>query len=254
MAGGYGNSASGDFSATPGGRGLTLDAAAARSFGFHANTAAGDRNMTISASDVAVFGNTDLWLANNDNAPSELRFFEAYNTAGAFPNTANYTAFKAQAQTGDITYTLPPSAPTTTGQILSATTGGVMSWVDGPTLAQSFSNNSSTTPTLNLTNSNATGTALQISDGKMVVSTASYASAGTIGGDVVAAHVNDNGVGSSAATITLPTGVAGQILYVSTADPDGVAISDGVTTIYTLADDDVVVTLLFIGGKWKPIP
>ena len=74
--------------------------------------------MTISTPAVAVFGNTDLWLANNKNAPSELRFFEVYNTAGAFPNTANYTAFKAASVQGDdITYTLPASNGTA-GQVL----------------------------------------------------------------------------------------------------------------------------------------
>ncbi|MBL7989529.1 MAG: hypothetical protein JNJ94_15815, partial [Chlorobi bacterium] len=119
VSGGVGNTAGGDYSAIAGGRSLILNAAAARSFGFHANTAAGDRNMTISTPDVAVFGNTDLWLANNNGAASELRFFEDYNAAGAFPNTANYTAFKAAAIQGtDITYTLP-STNGTAGQVLA---------------------------------------------------------------------------------------------------------------------------------------
>ncbi len=153
VGGGVSDTASGDYSAIPGGNGLTLTATADRSFGFHANTAAGDRNMTISAPDVAVFGNTDLWLANNDNNPSELRFFEAYNTAGAFPNTANYTAFKAQTQTSDITYTLPASAPASSGDVLTATTGGVMSWADADSIvsanAWGLSGNNSTNPATN---------------------------------------------------------------------------------------------------------
>ena len=42
--------------------------------------------MTIDESSTAVFGNTNIWLANNTNNPSELRFYEANNTAsGAFP-------------------------------------------------------------------------------------------------------------------------------------------------------------------------
>lgn len=75
--------------------------------------------MTISTSDVAVFGNTDLWLANNNNGASQLRFYEAYNTSGAFPNTANYSSFEAGAQTGNINYILPTTLPTA-GQILQA--------------------------------------------------------------------------------------------------------------------------------------
>jgi hypothetical protein len=105
-----------------------LPANASGDFIFHTNNSGGTRNMTISASNVAVFGNADLWLANNDGAASELRFFEAYNAAGAFPNTANYTAFKAQDQTGNITYTLPAAAPTSDGQILTSTALGTMSW------------------------------------------------------------------------------------------------------------------------------
>ena len=63
--------------------------------------------MTIDVNNVFVVANADLWLANNDNTARELRFYEPYNTTGAFPNTANYTAFKAQAQSADVTYTLP---------------------------------------------------------------------------------------------------------------------------------------------------
>jgi hypothetical protein len=43
-------------------------------------------------------------------------------------NASGYTAFKTQAQSGSITYTLPAAAPTSNGQVLSSTTGGVLSW------------------------------------------------------------------------------------------------------------------------------
>ena len=128
IGGGGDNWVAGNFSSVPGGFGLTLDAAADGSFGFlGGNTGVND--MTISAPNTATFGNTDLWLANNDNAASQLRFYEAYNTAGAFPSTANYTAFVAGTQTADILYTLPTAAPTVSGQVLASTTAGVMSWV-----------------------------------------------------------------------------------------------------------------------------
>ncbi|MBK8909763.1 MAG: hypothetical protein IPM61_00380 [Chlorobi bacterium] len=126
VGGGRSNTAAGDYSAIPGGRGLTLSAA--RSFGFLGGNT-GSNDMTISDANVAVFGNTDLWLANNDNAPSELRFFEAETGTGAFPSGTNYTAFKAASvQTGDITYTLPAAAPSTDERLLLSTSGGTLSW------------------------------------------------------------------------------------------------------------------------------
>ena len=126
IAGGEQNNAAGDHTAIPGGRGLTLDASADRSFGFLGGNS-GSNNMTISTPDVAVFGNTDLWLANNNSSASELRFYEPKSGAGAFPGGANYTAFRAGAQSADITYTLP-TADGTNGQVLSTNGGGTLSW------------------------------------------------------------------------------------------------------------------------------
>ncbi|MCB0712315.1 MAG: hypothetical protein KDD67_08310, partial [Ignavibacteriae bacterium] len=134
VGGGGGNTASGDYSAIPGGRGLTLSASADRSFGFLGGNT-GLNNMTIGTADVAVFGNTDLWLANNDNGASQLRFYEANSTTGAFPGTTNYTSFEAGAQASDITYTLPVAAPSNNGELLSSTTGGVMAWTGDPQLS-----------------------------------------------------------------------------------------------------------------------
>lgn len=42
----------------------------------------------------------------------------------------NFTKFQPQAQAASITYTLPAAVPTTSGAMLTATTAGVMSWVD----------------------------------------------------------------------------------------------------------------------------
>ncbi|MFM8771634.1 MAG: hypothetical protein ACKOE4_06400, partial [Candidatus Kapaibacterium sp.] len=61
-------------------------------------------------------------LLSNNGAANELRFAEP-SAAGT-----NYTAFKADDQTADITYTLPASAPASNGMVLSSTTAGVMSW------------------------------------------------------------------------------------------------------------------------------
>lgn len=63
--------------------------------------------------------NGNLLLSNNANA-GEVRFAE--------PNGSNFTAFKAQAQISDITYSLPASAGTN-GQVLSTDATGVLSWI-----------------------------------------------------------------------------------------------------------------------------
>ncbi|MBK9246768.1 MAG: hypothetical protein IPM69_01310 [Ignavibacteria bacterium] len=126
IAGGISNSISGSYSAIAGGRNLTLNAA--NSFGYNGGSA-----MTIhsDSSGTAVFANTNLWLANNDNSARELRFFEPQNSTGVFPATnINYTAFKAGGQTDNIVYTLPTVAPTV-GQVLSSTADGVLSWITG---------------------------------------------------------------------------------------------------------------------------
>ncbi len=107
ISGGTNNVVGGARSAIAGGRGLTLSGTG--SFGFlGANTGAND--MQISTNNVTAFGNTALWLANNNNTASQLRFYEANAAAGAFPGTTNYTSFQAQAQAADINYVLPDTA------------------------------------------------------------------------------------------------------------------------------------------------
>lgn len=127
IGGGITNVAAGMLTAIPGGRGLRLNGVA--SFGFNGVTGS-DHDMIIDDTTTAVFSNTDLWLANNTNAASELRFYEA-NAApnGVFPPlNLNYTAFKAGAQAADLTYTLPLAYPLADGQVLASTSTGGMSW------------------------------------------------------------------------------------------------------------------------------
>ncbi|MBN8572475.1 MAG: hypothetical protein J0M05_01050 [Candidatus Kapabacteria bacterium] len=145
ISGGEGDTTAGDYSAIPGGRGLTLDANADRSFGFHGNTTAGDRNMTISAANTAVLGNVDLWRANNDNTPRSLRFYEQYNTAGAYPNGSNYVGFRApNSIAADVTWTLP-DADGTSGQVLSTDGSGILSWTNAGSGLQYFTEARNTT-------------------------------------------------------------------------------------------------------------
>lgn len=107
ISGGQSNTITGSYSTIAGGRGLTLSGS--RSFGFLGGNT-GSNNMSISSSDIAVFGNTDMWLANNDNSASQLRFYEPNSVTGSFPGSANYTALRAQAQAQDIEYIFPDTA------------------------------------------------------------------------------------------------------------------------------------------------
>ncbi|MGE3802838.1 MAG: hypothetical protein AB7H80_17620, partial [Candidatus Kapaibacterium sp.] len=111
VGGGFLNAVAGDYSVIPGGYGLTLDIAADRSFGFLGDNT-GSNGMTINTPDVAVFGNTDLWLANNNNSASQIRFYEPNNTTGTFPPASlNFSSFRAGVQTADVNYILPTNTP-----------------------------------------------------------------------------------------------------------------------------------------------
>lgn len=109
VSGGSLNYAEGSYSSIIGGQGLTLKGD--RSFGFLANTAAVDRRMTVSASNVGVFGNVDLWIANNDTNSRQLRFYAPNPAVGNFPGVgANYSSFQAGNQGTNIEYILPTQA------------------------------------------------------------------------------------------------------------------------------------------------
>ena len=108
VGGGLGNTAAGDYSSIPGGRGMTIDTGADGSFAFLGGNS-GSNNMTISSANAAVFGNVDLWLANNDTVARALRFYGPESETGSFPNAANFSSFQAGEQEGDIVYVLPES-------------------------------------------------------------------------------------------------------------------------------------------------
>ena len=72
------------------------------------------------------FLNNPLAIANNDNTARELRLLEPSGSG------VNYSAFKAQAQAGDLVYTLPNAAPTGALQVLQvqavAGNNATLSW------------------------------------------------------------------------------------------------------------------------------
>ncbi|MFN8360084.1 MAG: hypothetical protein U0264_09240 [Candidatus Kapaibacterium sp.] len=143
VAGGKGNSNDGRFSSILGGGGLTFAAGANSCVGFLGSTSTvATRPMSIATPQTAFFGNVNLWLGSNDGTAHELRFYEAQSSTNiTFPPAGtNYTAFKAGTQSADITYTLPSSAPSVTGQVMSAATDGTLTWTTN-TLKVSVANN-----------------------------------------------------------------------------------------------------------------
>ena len=75
-------------------------------------------DITVNAGGASVFGNV---LINNNGAAGELRLLEPASAG------TNYTALRAQAQSANITYSLP-SSDGSNGQVLSTNGGGTLSW------------------------------------------------------------------------------------------------------------------------------
>ncbi|MBL7999003.1 MAG: hypothetical protein JNL32_10245 [Candidatus Kapabacteria bacterium] len=66
--------------------------------------------------------NGTVALTNSNNSSQELRLYEPSGSG------TNYTAFKAQAQAADITYSLPGTLPPVSGYVMTSTTSGNLSW------------------------------------------------------------------------------------------------------------------------------
>jgi hypothetical protein len=119
------NNAAGEHSAIPGGRDLQIHQ---NSFGFNAD-GSGTRTNLGTATQLAYFGNANLWLGNVDNTARELRFYEP-NTSYTYSGT-NYTAFKGQSQSANIVYTLP-AAQGAANTVLVNDGSGSLSWATQP--------------------------------------------------------------------------------------------------------------------------
>ncbi|MGE3802516.1 MAG: beta strand repeat-containing protein, partial [Candidatus Kapaibacterium sp.] len=137
-------------SAIVGGRGLTMKGD--NSFGFHANPA-GNNDMVVSDPNIALFGNTDLWLASNDGSASKLKFFKQTFGEGPYPGATSYSSFEAAAgQVSNIEYILPDSAGIV-GDILSvkSVAGNRISldWGTGGGAGWSVTGNVGTNPSAN---------------------------------------------------------------------------------------------------------
>ena len=128
VSGGVVNTVAGDYSTIPGGEHLTLTGS--DDFGFLSGDDGIGAGMSVAANNTSVFGNTDLWLADNDNTARALYFYAPYNTSGAFPNGDNYVGFRAGAVTTSVIWTLP-LADGTSGQALVTNGSGTLSWGPG---------------------------------------------------------------------------------------------------------------------------
>lgn len=79
-------------------------------------------DTTAPTQKLEVLGNA---LIDNSGTAGELRFREPSGSG------SNYTAFKAQAQSGDVTYTLP-AADGSSGHVLQTNGSGTLSWTAAP--------------------------------------------------------------------------------------------------------------------------
>lgn len=89
--------------------------------------------ILASVSAIAQFQTPITVRQNQGTATGEIRLEERRS------NGTNYTSVKApQSLAADISYTLPSAYPTTTGQFLTSTTGGVWSWATPATGAVDY--------------------------------------------------------------------------------------------------------------------
>lgn len=127
ISGGQNNVANGHYSSIAGGRDLRLGTS---SFGFNAD-ATGSQTDLGTRSNIAYFGNVDLWIGNVDNTARSLRLYGP-NTSHGY-SSSYYTGFKAPTLTANIDYVMP-SSQGAASSYLSNDGSGSLSW-SVPTLS-----------------------------------------------------------------------------------------------------------------------
>jgi hypothetical protein len=125
ISGGEENQANGVNSAIAGGSRLTVGAS---SFGFNnVSTTGSQTDVSGLPNPLAYFGNVDIHIGNTDGTNRSLVFWGP-NTTLAPSSLPISTSITAGSPTASVSYTLPLAAPTGTGQFLTSTTSGGMSW------------------------------------------------------------------------------------------------------------------------------
>ncbi|MCB0712039.1 MAG: hypothetical protein KDD67_06885 [Ignavibacteriae bacterium] len=251
IGGGDRNSIESRWSVVPGGRGLTLGGES--SFGFLGGNrggtvvSRGNNRMTVSEDDIALFGNVDLLLANNDGAASRLRFYEANSAVDSLPTaTTFYTSFEAGDQSEDINYILPPSIDSV-GGILDIT--GVagsqvqLGWTTSPNLSGLRLNSTTPLPinsrlVLNEGHLTSTGTSPSaVGDGtNLALAVTVDGSATDVAGIVTA--TDGGSVGTGVITITFNAAYAGTpVVMIVPANVTAATASSFVSNVSTTSFD-----------------
>lgn len=103
--------------------------------------------------------NGNASLTNNNNTAGEMRFYEPSSSG------SNYTALRSQAQSGNVTYSLP-AADGSSGQFLSTNGSGSLSWATAASASPSFTVGSVSVSSGNNHNLNIGGnTFIRVSNG-----------------------------------------------------------------------------------------
>lgn len=121
IGGGYANQTSANYTAVLGGRANAVQSQYSTVIGGYNGTinaqnslmfsGSGSNSMSVLTAATFTARNVDLVIANNDNTPRVLKFFESYGSTGSYPGAnTNYVGFKAPDATdggNDNQYILP---------------------------------------------------------------------------------------------------------------------------------------------------
>lgn len=118
-------------------------------------------DTTAPTQKLEVLGNA---LIDNSGTAGELRFREPSGSG------SNYTAFKAQAQSGNVTYTLP-AADGSSGHVLQTNGSGTLSWASAPAGSLTTAGTTCITSPVTMTTANTfyDGPSLSLSAGTWLV-------------------------------------------------------------------------------------
>ena len=98
--------------------------------------------------------------------------------------------------------------------------------------------------------SGTSGIGLRVTSGATVLSYSTIANGGTIPDNITVAYVTGDGANATQASVTLPgTGISGQVLIVTTDDPDGIIINGGSAPFQTITPD-IAVRYIRAGSAW----